>query len=157
MQVSQSYRLRIYGEEAKSLLHSPQEVRRMHAIASAPDLYIDFCEAGGHGLVIRLLGHENGDIAGDAASLLREMTDADARDGDGDDDSREDVAILVAALAEADGLEALVARLASFDESVEEEAQGVQNILSAIEVISTSCLHPMSASDPPSLTSSLTF
>lgn len=110
------------------------EIRRTHAIASAPDLFIDFCEAGGHLLVTRLLGHENGDIAGDAASLLREMTDADSGGvAGGEEGSREDAMILTVALVEADGLEALVARLGTFDERVEEEAQGVQNALSAVE------------------------
>lgn len=105
----------------------------MHAVASVPDLYVDFCEAGGVRLLVRLLGHDNGDIAGDAADLLRELTDADAED-DAGGMSRDDALILVAGFAEEAGLEALASRLNGFDETVEEEALGVQNILAAIEV-----------------------
>ena len=104
------------------------EIKRAHVIASAPDLYFDFCEAQGPALIAKLLWHENGDVVADAAGWLVELTDADAVG-----DNRDDVRLLVAAFREAQGLTGLVGRLATLDESREEEAAAIAHILAGID------------------------
>ena len=79
--------------------------------------------------MLSLLSHENTDVAGEALSLLNELTD-DPEEEAGD---VEGINILVKALLESQLFPLLVKCLGRFDESVTEEAESVFNALSIIE------------------------
>eukprot|EP00123_Amoebidium_parasiticum_P014969 comp22722_c0_seq1/m.35338 comp22722_c0_seq1/g.35338 ORF comp22722_c0_seq1/g.35338 comp22722_c0_seq1/m.35338 type:complete len:557 (-) comp22722_c0_seq1:67-1737(-) len=114
--------------ESEAELH--EEIQKAHVLATAPDLYPDLVDTRCLGAICSLLVHENTDISIAVVDLLREMTDEDAVA-----DSQDEAKALVDALLEADLLELLLQNLHRLNESVREDADGVQNTLGVIENI----------------------
>lgn len=52
-----------------------ESLKRLHVLATAPDLLPEFVRLGATSSLLSLLGHENDDIAADVVSLLRELTE----------------------------------------------------------------------------------
>ena len=124
-----------------------EEVKRLGSLAAAPELYPELVRLGAVPSLLALLTHENADIAAEGATLLRELTDADAA-------AESDAALAgAAALAEAiagpaddadaadddaaapaaSGLPAIVAAMGRFDETQPEEAAAVHALLNVCE------------------------
>ncbi|CAI5958149.1 unnamed protein product [Closterium sp. NIES-65] len=105
-----------------------REVKKLHAVASAPSLYPDLVRLNAVPSILSLLGHENTDISLGAVSLLGELTDADAIG-----DHEEEAKALVQALVDSSGLELLVQNLQRLDEKDSEEGNAVFTTLGIFE------------------------
>lgn len=114
-----------YADEPAKFMESELEldeaVRSLQVVASAPDVYEELVASGAVPILLALVSHENGDVASDCIELLNELTDAAETD------------VLINSLVENDIVSSLVQRLDFLDESVEEEANAVNNVLSIIE------------------------
>ena len=114
-----------------------EEVKRLGTLAAAPELYPELVRLGAVPSLLALLAHDNADVAAEGATLLRELTDADAAAES--EAALAGAASLAEALAgdEADaaagGLPALVAAMGRFDERVPEEAAAVHALLNVCE------------------------
>lgn len=106
-----------------------EEIKKLHALAAAPDLYPELVRLNAVPSLLGLLTHENTDIAIDVVSLLSDLTDEDVI-GETSEDS---AAILVDALIENNALELLVQNLSRMEESEPDEASAVFNTLSVLE------------------------
>ena len=56
-----------------------ESIQQLLGMAGLPDLYTEIASQGVVPTILALLQHENADIAADAIQLLKELTDADAR------------------------------------------------------------------------------
>ena len=72
-----------------------EELKRMHLLAAAPELYADFVSLGALPSLLGLLAHENADIVIEVIGLLAELTDSETGA------SNEQMGTLVAALVSA--------------------------------------------------------
>lgn len=106
-----------------------EEIKKLHALAAAPDLYPELVRLNAVPSLLGLLTHENTDIAIDVVSLLSDLTDEDVI-GETTEDS---AVILVEALIENNALELLVQNLSRLEESEPDEAAAVFNTLSVLE------------------------
>lgn len=106
-----------------------EEIKKLHALAAAPDLYPELVRLNAVPSLLGLLTHENTDIAIDVVSLLSDLTDEDVI-GETTEDS---AAILVDALIENNALELLVQNLSRMEENEPDEASAVFNTLSVLE------------------------
>ncbi|KAH7280224.1 hypothetical protein KP509_37G056700 [Ceratopteris richardii] len=106
-----------------------EEIKKLHALAAAPDLYPDLVRLNTVNSLLGLLTHENTDIAIDVVNLLSDLTDEDVI-AEGSDES---AAVLVDALIENNALELLVQNLSRMEESEPDEASAVFNTLSVLE------------------------
>ena len=108
-----------------------EELQRLGSLAAAPELYPELVRLGCVPTLLSLLAHDNADIAGDAAEVLRELTDGDAVQES--DEALAGGAVLGTAILEADGLTAILGALARFDTAVAEEAAAAQGLLNILE------------------------
>lgn len=123
-------RMKFPGEPAKfveSELDLDEELKKLHVLATAPELYPELVKHDSIVSLLQLLAHENSDISLGVLNLLLELTEIDT------------VAETSGTLALVNGLEAqsafelLVDNLRRLDESVEEEAEGVHTTLHIFE------------------------
>eukprot|EP00242_Pyramimonas_sp_CCMP2087_P011677 CAMPEP_0198198424 /NCGR_PEP_ID=MMETSP1445-20131203/1901_1 /TAXON_ID=36898 /ORGANISM="Pyramimonas sp., Strain CCMP2087" /LENGTH=584 /DNA_ID=CAMNT_0043867989 /DNA_START=217 /DNA_END=1968 /DNA_ORIENTATION=+ len=121
-----------YAENPDKFLESEidldDEIKKLHALATAPKLYPELVRLNAHASILNLLSHENPDIAVDTVEVLHELTSSDVME-----DCEEEAQILVDALLESNTLELLVQNLSRFDEKIPEEASAVFNSLGVIE------------------------
>ena len=98
-------------------------------------LYEDLVKEGVVGSFLTLMSHDNSDVAISTVSVLVELLDAlddDAGDVPG---ARRQVGLLANAFVDGGGLDLLAANLGRFDESVEEDARGVEDSLALVEAL----------------------
>ena len=103
------------------------DIKALSILAEHPELYPEFVKLGCVGSVVSLLAHENTDIAIDAVAVLGEFTD---------DDVEADAlqwTSLVNAMVEADIVDLLTQNLARFDENIENDRNGVYQVLNVVE------------------------
>ncbi|KAJ7569069.1 hypothetical protein O6H91_01G059700 [Diphasiastrum complanatum] len=121
-----------YMEQPEKFVESEvdldEELKKMHALAAAPELYPELVRLNAVPSILGLLSHENTDIAIEVVNLLNDLTDEDVIG-----ESDEPAIILVDALIENNALELLVQNLSRLDEGDTDEASGVFNTLSIIE------------------------
>ncbi|WIA28620.1 hypothetical protein OEZ86_011157 [Tetradesmus obliquus] len=104
-------------------------IRGLAQVAADPNaLYPLLIDSTAVATLAGLLSHDNTDIAVEVMDLLQELTDSDE-----EQDNQAVAGALVDALAEANGLELLVERMAKLSEAVEEEAAAVNHGLAVIE------------------------
>jgi len=113
-----------------------EALKRLGSLAAAPELYTELVRLGAVPTLLSLLAHDNGDIAADAADVLRELTDGDAVQES--DEALAGGAALGDALVRADGLPSLLAALQRFtaaggDEDADVAAAAVHSVLGVIE------------------------
>eukprot|EP00854_Cymbomonas_tetramitiformis_P004340 gene4340-5338_t len=112
-----------YAENPDRFLDSEveldEEIKKMHALATAPHLYPELVKLKSVPSILGMLSHDNTDIAVDTVAVLNELTD-----GDVIEECKEEAQALVDELLENNALELL---------SVPEEAQGVFNTLGVVE------------------------
>ncbi|VDM71940.1 unnamed protein product [Strongylus vulgaris] len=99
----------------------------MHVLATQPDLYACFVEAGGPSLMLSLLAHENSDILGATINLLQELTDVDILN-----ESEEGAAQLIESLASGRIVESFLTAFEKMDEKVKDDADAIHNALSVM-------------------------
>ncbi|CAM6091003.1 unnamed protein product [Calypogeia fissa] len=104
------------------------EVKKLHALATAPDLYPELVRLNSVSSILGLLSHENTDIAIGVVNLLNDLTDEDVIG-----ESDEPALVLVDALVENNALELLIQNLGRLDEADPDEATAVFNTLSIVE------------------------
>lgn len=120
----------------------------MKDAAAYINLYPELVEGGMIDSLLLLLHHENVDIATGVLDVLVELldpsilstaaaaTDDDGVDGREDDDRRaQNVALLANAFVDGNGLDLLSSNLGRLDESVEEDAKGVEDALTLVEYL----------------------
>eukprot|EP00899_Mesostigma_viride_P004213 jgi/Mesvir1/13793/Mv15956-RA.2 len=121
-----------YADQPEKFMDSEieldEEVKKLNALATAPELYPDFVRLGSIQSLVGLLGHENTDISIDVVELLSELTD-----GDVVTDSDQEALELANALVDVNVLESLVQNLHRLEETIPDEAQCVHNTLGTIE------------------------
>lgn len=105
-----------------------EEVKRLHALAGAPELYPELVRLNAVSSILGLLSHENTDIAIDVVNLLHDLTD-----GDVVGDNEEEALVLVDALVANNAMEILVQNLSRLDEADPDEATAVFNTLGIME------------------------
>jgi beta-catenin-like protein 1 len=106
-----------------------EEIKKLHALATAPHLYKDFIELKAHESVMGLLIHENTDITCDAIELLKELTESD----ENSPDSIDSVKLLVDTMISNQILELLASNLNRLKEGDPEEKLGVYGVLGIFE------------------------
>lgn len=97
-------------------------------VTASANLYPQLATAETIPIFLSLIQHQNGDIAADMIDLLSQLTEADAVE-----DYEEEARVLIGALVEHGLMAVLIEALSKMDESNEEEAKAVYNILSVIE------------------------
>ncbi|KAI0984360.1 hypothetical protein GJ496_004805 [Pomphorhynchus laevis] len=102
-------------------------IQEFSAVATKPELYSSLVEFGTLQLLINLVSHENTDISVTVIKILQELTDVEFEN--------ESSICLIDALVDLQCLSNLILCLKRLNESVKEEADGVHNILAAIENI----------------------
>eukprot|EP01126_Amoeba_proteus_P034766 TRINITY_DN3477_c0_g2_i3.p1 TRINITY_DN3477_c0_g2~~TRINITY_DN3477_c0_g2_i3.p1 ORF type:complete len:316 (-),score=74.03 TRINITY_DN3477_c0_g2_i3:598-1545(-) len=105
-----------------------EEIKKLHAITSAPHLYEELISLKAHVTILGLLIHDNTDIVVDAVELIKELTDTDVTV-----ENSNAVKLLVDSLLENQVLELLVSNLNRLNEKDVDERQGVYNILGIFE------------------------
>ena len=109
------------------------EITNMQALATSPELYVEFVKLNGVTKMTELLDHENKDIALAAVELANELTDPEALvEAESEDGAR----ALVDALVEKSFLELLIKNLQRLDEAEDDQRQGVYNTLAIVENLS---------------------
>ncbi|EYB95999.1 hypothetical protein Y032_0154g2979 [Ancylostoma ceylanicum] len=103
-------------------------IQEMHVLATQPDLYGCFVEAGGPSLMLSLLTHENSDILGATVNLLQELTDVDILN-----EGEEGAAQLIESLASGRIVESFLTAFDKLDEKVKDDADAIHNALSVVE------------------------
>jgi beta-catenin-like protein 1 len=120
-----------FATEPKKFLESEveldEEIKKMQVLAAAPELYPLFIQHGATGSLVKLLLHENPDIAADVVELFFELTDSDTVQ------ENDFVLALIDDLVSKNCLELLVQNLQRLNEKVQEEKQAVHRILNIIE------------------------
>jgi beta-catenin-like protein 1 len=123
-----------FPEEPEKFLESEvdldEAIKKLHALAAAPELYPEFIKIEAHVSVLSLLSHENTDIIVDAIELINELCNLEE---DSKPSDYEACKMLVDAFVKQNALELLVQTLNRLDEKEESEKQGVYNLLSIIE------------------------
>lgn len=105
-----------------------EEIKKLHALAAAPDLYPELVRLNAVPSLLGLLTHENTDISIDVVSLLSDLTDEDVIG-----ETEDSAVVLVEALVKNNALELLVQNLSRLEESEPDEAAAVFNTLSILE------------------------
>ena len=107
------------------------QLRALHVVAAAPDLYAVLCKHGAVESVLGLLAHDNTDVSISAVDLLHDLLDADTL-ADCEDDARP----LVNAVVELHGLELLVQNMSRLDEAAGDgDAEAVHKTLTIFEAL----------------------
>ncbi|ETN75338.1 Eukaryotic hypothetical protein [Necator americanus] len=121
-----------HSDDPKKFMDSEIEldtaVQEMHVLATQPDLYGCFVEAGGPSLMLSLLAHENSDILGATVNLLQELTDVDILN-----EGEEGAAQLIESLASGRIVESFLTAFEKLDEKVKDDADAIHNALSVVE------------------------
>jgi len=115
--------------ESEVELHA--ELKRLGALAAAPELLPHLVRAGAPAALLQLLSHENADVAAECAQLLAELVEGDAAAESAD--AAAGAQELAGALLAGGLLPALLAQLARFDERVAEERAAVHSLLRVLE------------------------
>lgn len=97
-------------------------------VTASANLYPHLATSETIPIFLSLIQHQNGDIAADMIDILSQLTEADAVEN-----YEEEARVLIGALVDNGLMEVLIEALAKMDESNEEEAKAVYNILSVIE------------------------
>ena len=108
-----------------------EEVNKLQALATAPELYGELVRLNGVDKFAELLDHENNDIVLAVIELVNELTDPDAL-VDADAAAEAGAKALAQALANNALMELLVKQLAKFDETDSDQRQGVYKVQQAI-------------------------
>lgn len=121
-----------YMEQPEKFLDSEvdldEEIKKLHALAAAPDLYPELVRLNAVPSLLGLLTHENTDIAIEVVSLLSDLTDEDVIG-----ETEDSAVVLVEALVKNNALELLVQNLSRLEENESDEATAVFNTLSVLE------------------------
>lgn len=121
-----------HAEDPKKFMDSEIEldtaIQEMHVLATQPEFYGCFVDAGGPSLVLSLLIHENTDILGATVNLLQELTDVDILN-----ESEEGAAQLIESLAAGRVIESFLTAFEKLDEKVKDDADAIHNALSVVE------------------------
>ncbi|EOD05355.1 hypothetical protein EMIHUDRAFT_448624 [Emiliania huxleyi CCMP1516] len=121
-----------YPDRPEKFMDSELELfshlKRLHVLATAPELFPTFVRTKCVSSLLGLLMHENSDISIDVVDLLHEMADADGADPD-------DVKALADALVEHGAPAALMEHLKRLDEAVDEESRAVHQSLGIFEAL----------------------
>ena len=105
-----------------------QELKAMHTLATAPELYATFVRTRCVPSLLGLLAHENADISMDVVDLFHELCEAEDAEPDA-------LLALVDAMLENGAAAALMQHLGRLDEAEEEEAACVHHTLSIFESV----------------------
>lgn len=115
---------------ADSELELHEELQKLKALATAPELYPELVSLNTVPSILNLLSHDNTDIAIDVVQLLQDLTDEDVLD-----ENDEPARVLVDALVENNVLELLVQNLLRLSDSDPDEMAAVYSSLATIEKI----------------------
>eukprot|EP00743_Colponemidia_sp_Colp-15_P002770 GILK01002998.1.p1 GENE.GILK01002998.1~~GILK01002998.1.p1 ORF type:complete len:543 (-),score=135.01 GILK01002998.1:59-1645(-) len=107
-----------------------EEVKRLHQLAAAPELWLDVVKLGAVPKILGLLAHPNVDMSIDAVELLSELTEPDSIL---ESDAAEGGLKLADAFLSEGMVPSLQQLLARLDESRQEDAQAVHHILAIFE------------------------
>jgi beta-catenin-like protein 1 len=124
-------------------------ITELTAVAASPELYHVLVDNGAVKSILGMITHENTDISLAAVALIQEIIDSDTLSDIPEAD------IFIDTFLNEQGLELIVQNLNRLDEENEEDAQGVQQILSIIESLTD--LRPSVANDICAKTHILTF
>jgi peptidyl-prolyl isomerase F (cyclophilin D) len=113
---------------AESEIDLDDEIKKLHSLATAPELYPELVKCSAHRSMLELLKHENVDISIDLIDLLHDLFDPEMLD-----EAMEEAHVLVEALLAEDFLPLLIDNLGRLDESSDEQAEGVHNVLGIVE------------------------
>ncbi|GAQ81024.1 beta-catenin-like protein 1 [Klebsormidium nitens] len=105
-----------------------EEVKKLHALSAAPELYPELVRLNVVPSLVGLLSHENVDISTDVIDVIKDLTDSDALE-----ESSEEAQVLVDALLDNNVLELLTQNLSRLDESSPDEASAVYSTLGIVE------------------------
>ncbi|KAK6028891.1 Eukaryotic hypothetical protein, partial [Ostertagia ostertagi] len=121
-----------HADDPKKFMDSEVEldtaIQEMHVLATQPDLYHCFVEAGGPSLMLTLLSHENSDILGATVNLLQELTDVDILN-----EGEAGAAQLIESLSSGRIIESFLTAFEKLDEKVKDDADAIHNALSVVE------------------------
>lgn len=121
-----------YGDKPERFMDSElelyQELKRLHVLATAPELYPTFVRTRCVPSLLGLLAHENSDISIDVVDLLREMAESE-------DAAPNDLLVLVTALLDNGAAALLMEHMGRLSEAEEEEAAAVHSSLAIFESI----------------------
>ena len=122
------------------------EIVSFKNVAVNISLYTTLVSSGVIDTLLSLMNHENSDICISILNVLVELFDIDlvlkenddSEDGEGEEslslaERRKNMCILVKAFVNGGGLDLLSSNLGRFDESIEEDAKGVEDGLSLVE------------------------
>ena len=119
-----------YGDKPERFMDSElelyQELKRLHVLATAPELYPTFVRTRCVPSLLGLLAHENSDISIDVVDLLREMAESE-------DAAPNDLLVLVTALLDNGAAALLMEHMGRLSEAEEEEAAAVHSSLAIFE------------------------
>jgi len=129
--INENMQLRMkYADKPEKFMDSElelyQELKRLHAIATAPELYPTFVRTKCVPSLLSLLAHENADISIDVVDLLHEMTESE-------DAAPDDLLVLVDALLENGTAMLLMEHMGKLTDESEEEAAAIHNTLAIFE------------------------
>ncbi|XP_026408021.1 beta-catenin-like protein 1 [Papaver somniferum] len=113
---------------ADSEIELHEEIEKLKILAGGPELYPELVNLNTVQSILRLLGHDNTDIAIDVVGLLQDLTDEDVLE-----DNDEPAKILVDSLIENNALELLVQNLSRLSETDPDEMTAIYNTLATIE------------------------
>mmetsp|Transcript_24940 Transcript_24940/g.53128 ORF Transcript_24940/g.53128 Transcript_24940/m.53128 type:complete len:756 (+) Transcript_24940:44-2311(+) len=117
------------------------EVVSFQAAAVNVGLYGELVESGAAGSFLTLMNHENSDVAISILNVLVELLDPDLllqaggkeRESLDPSERARSMGLLANSFVDGGGMELLSSNLGRFDESVEEDAKGVEDALSLVE------------------------
>jgi beta-catenin-like protein 1 len=112
----------------ESELELHDEIQQLRVVATVPELYSLLVELGTVRSLLGLLSHDNTDIAIGVVDLIQELTDVDTLN-----ESDEEAEALIDALMEGQIISLLVQNLERLNESIQEDANGIHNILGIVE------------------------
>jgi beta-catenin-like protein 1 len=119
-------------------------IKELSVLAEHPELYGEFVKLGCMASLVSLLAHENPDIAIGAIQIISELMDEDTEAPEGQWEELAEAAI------EADLLPLLQQNLSRFDESQQEDKDGVYNALLLLEsLLSNQKFAAIMAKDKP--------
>jgi beta-catenin-like protein 1 len=102
-------------------------INELFVLAASPELYHIFVHNRGMEFLLNLVTHDNTDISLAIISLLQELLDEDViREDDHAD-------IIIDEFLKLQGLELIIQNLSRLDETNDEDAQGVYNIMTILE------------------------
>ncbi|XP_062501510.1 beta-catenin-like protein 1 [Corticium candelabrum] len=112
----------------ESELELHDEIQQLRAVATVPEHYSLLVDLGTVQSLLGLLSHENTDVSIGVVDLVQELTDVDTLN-----ESEDGAEALIDALLEGQIVSLLIQNLERLNESVQEDANGVHNILGIVE------------------------